>query len=134
MPVVKDIYKLKEINVLYVVPNETPKEISMPLSQRTLKELLHGPLKVISLDNVNNVCALCNANGNFGRMANRVINDSIVYDNFIIARLSGKNNYKSLTKDQISKYTEMFGYDSIKRLNNKIKTRLAIRSILRKKR
>lgn len=134
MPVVKDIYKIKKINVLYVVPNETPKEILMPLSQRTLQELIHGPLKVINLDNINNVCALCNANGHSGRVANRIINDTIVHDNFIIARLSGKNDYKSLTKDQISKYTEMFGYDSIKRLNNKIKTRIAIRSILRKKR
>ena len=49
MPVIKDIESIKRITVLYVAPNELPKELVMPPTARTLKEIINGPIKTIYL-------------------------------------------------------------------------------------
>ncbi len=39
MPVVRNIEKIKKIKVLYVVPNEVPKEVMIPPTSRTFRDL-----------------------------------------------------------------------------------------------
>ena len=131
MPVVKDIEKVKRVKVLYVVPNEVPKEVVIPTISRTIKDLIHGPIKTTYLENTtkSKVCVLSNANGS---VANRIVNDNIIYGNFIIVGTTKEDNYKSLTKNQIDTYTNQFNETSIKELNAKIRVRVLARSILRR--
>lgn len=131
MPVVKNIEKIKKVKVLYVVPNEVPKEVVIPATSRTFKDLIHGPIKTTHLENTakSKVCVLSNANGG---AANRIVNDDIIYGNFIIVGTTKDDDYKSLTKKQIDTYTNQFNETSIKELNAKIRVRVLARSILRR--
>jgi len=131
MPVVKKIEKIKKIKVLYVAPNEVPREVIILATSRTFRDLIHGPIKTTYLGNTtkSKVCVLSNANGG---IANRVINNSIIYGNFIIANETKDNDYKSLTRTQIDTYINQFNETSIKELNAKIRVRVLARSMLRR--
>ncbi len=131
MPVVKDIKKVKRIKVLYVVPNEVPKVVVIPATSRTIKDLIHGPIKTTYLENTSKskVCVLSSINSG---TANRVVNENIIYGNFIITSETKDNDYKSLTKKQIDTYINQFNEISIKELNAKIRVKVLARTILRK--
>ena len=136
MPVVKNIESIKRITVLYVAPNELPKELIMPPTVRTLKEIINGPIKTIYLqtDVRDKPVILCNANKDRSlTTANRYLPPyGIIYGNFIIVRETSNGDYKSLTKEQISTYQSMFNNESISQVNEQIKNLIALRRKIRR--
>ncbi len=136
MPVVRNIETLKRINVLYVISNELPQEVKIPPTQRTIRDLINGPINSICLKagTRNKEVILCNANKtNCLSKANRYVsNYGTIYGNFIIALESKDGEYKSLSKEQISKYQKMFNEKSIEQMNTIIKGRLSFRRSLRR--
>ena len=136
MPVIKDIESIKRITVLYVAPNELPKELVMPPTARTLKEIINGPIKTIYLqtDKRDKPVILCNANKDRSlATANRYLSPyGIIYGNFIIARETSSGDYKSLTKEQISIYQNMFDSESISKLNQQIRNLISLRRKIRR--
>lgn len=140
MPVVKEREQIKRINVLYIRPNETPKEIIVPDTERTIRDLVGSPMKTIYLDNPtkeanNKVILLYNENKNKGLVsANRYLSHhGIIYGNFIIALENKNGYYKSLTKELVTKYSELFGRESIKETEEHVKSRIRASVILREK-
>lgn len=136
MPVVKDIYKLKRITALFVAPNKLPKPIIMPPTERTIKELISGPIKTIKLQNnvKENLVILCNANKDKNLSnANRYIRPyGIIYGNFIIVKKVSSDEYRSLNKEEIDTYSNMFGYKSINLLRKQVNNLVAFRRALRR--
>lgn len=138
MTVVKDVNKIKKVNALFITPNEIPKEIEIPNTSRTYKDLMHGPISKICLeqenDDRNKICLLYNSSDTMRFTANRYLKDyGIIYGNIIIIGETKNGKYKSLTKDQVVKYQDVFGKKSIKQLNDKIRNRVLAYRILRRK-
>lgn len=136
MPVVRDIERIKRVTVLFIAPNRLPQEIVMPPTERTIRELVNGPIKTIYLskDMRDKPIILCNANKDRSlATANRYLSPyGIIYGNFIIARETPSGDYKSLTKEQINAYQDMFGDESISQMNMRIKNLIALRRKIRR--
>ncbi len=135
MTVVKNVKKVKEINVLCVTSDKLPKEIKVPNTPRTYRDFIYGPISSICLEqkNENKVCLLYTTNSNIRFNANRYIDGyGIICGNIIIVGQDRNGNYKSLTKEQVTKYKKIFGEESIKELNTKIRARVLALRILRR--
>lgn len=111
-----------KINALLICPNKIPKliEISNTLSEH--QKLVHGKIEVCYLPTDNEVCIICNENGKFdGSIANRDIGCDIIYGDFLIVGNDLVNgDFKSLTKQQIENYSNMFDKKSITRTKNRL--------------
>lgn len=137
MTVVKNVNKIKKVNALFITPNEIPKEIEIPNTSRTYKDLIHGPISKICLEQENDdrskVSLLYTASDDIRFSANRYLKDyGIICSNIIIIGEAKNGKYKSLTKDQVEKYQDVFGEESIKQLNAKIRARVLARRFLRR--
>lgn len=136
MPVVRNIERIKKATVLFIPPNKSPQEIVMPPTERTIRELVNGPIKKIYLnkDTRDKPIILCNANKDRSlATANRYLSSyGIIYGNFIIARETPSGDYKSLTKEQINTYQDLFGDESISQMNMRIKDMVALRRKIRR--
>ncbi len=138
MSAVRDVEQVKRIKLLYIRPNEIPREIIVPDTQRTIKDLVGNPMKTIYLDSAtkgakDKVILLYNENKDKGLVsANRYLSHyGIIYGNFVIALENKNGYYKSLTNELITKYSELFGSESIKETEKHIKSLIRSRVILR---
>ncbi len=135
MPVIRNLERVKMIDVLFIAPKSLPAEISMPATSRTIKELINGPIKTIYLTTGtrDKVAILCSANKDRSlASANRYLAPyGIIYGSFIILRETSNGDYKSLTKEQINNYQELFNEDSINKVDARIKNLVALRRKIR---
>lgn len=110
------------INVLIVEPNELPYEKEIPNTLEAKQEIVGGYIEVTSLLNDDSVSIICNEEGKIdGLPLNRDIGYDIIAGTFIIAGDDHENGeFTSLTDNQIKKYKEIFGKESIAKTEKKI--------------
>lgn len=111
-----------KINALLICPNKIPKLIEIYNTLSEHQKLVHGKIEVCYLPTDNEACIICNENGKFdGYVANRDIGCDIIYGDFLIVGNDLVNgDFKSLTKQQIEKYSNMFDKKSITRTKNRL--------------
>ena len=119
------------INVLIVEPNKLPyeKEIKNTLEEK--QKIVGGFIETTSLLDDDEVVIICNEEGKILNLPlNRDIGHDIIAGTFIVAGDDYENgDFKSLTKEQVEKYKERFGTNSIKETENKITAILLKNSI-----
>lgn len=137
MPVVRNLEKVNRIKILYIPPKSLPKEIVIPSTLRTIKELINGPIKTIYLTTgirAKEVILFSQNNEKNLSVANRYIPKyGTIYGSFIIAVESKNGEYKSLNNEQVVRYQDMFNEESIKKMETIIKRTVAFRRALRRK-
>lgn len=137
MPVIiKDIKHPNMIDILYVMPGKLPVKLTIPNTLRSRRDLLNanGLVNVIKLDKSEKDKACLLVSEKSSAPANRFLNNEhgIIYGNFIILNRNKNGEYKSLSKEQIIKYQNMFGIESVELLKSKISSLLYLRRKLRK--
>jgi len=124
----KNRYERKEnemqrtIDVLYVEPNKLPVKMSIKNTLAEKQKLVNGNIEYAYIPNCDDVALICNEEGKvLGLPLNRDIDYDIIAGNFIIVADNPElGEDRSLTEEQIEKYTELFGKKSIENTNKKI--------------
>ena len=124
---------MKELKILFVTPNELAKEVKIPNTFKAMQDLVKGPIKLFHFPN-SNVCLACNENMLLTRkIPNRFIEKlGMVYGDFIILRVTKYGEFKSLTKEQLKQYQELFGESSINRAKSRLQARKLAFMLLRR--
>lgn len=134
--IIKDIKHPNMIDILYVTPEKIPVKLTIPNTPRSRRELLNanGLINDIKLDKSEKDKVYLLVGENKTAPANRFLSNEhgIIYGNFILLNRNKNGEYKSLSKEQIIKYQDMFGTESIELLKRKISSRLYLRRKLRK--
>ena len=114
-----------KINALLIKPYHLPKVIEVSNTLSEYQKLVHGKIEVCYLPTDNEVCLICNEEGKFdGSYVNRDIGCDIIYGDFLIVGDDLENgDFKSLTKNQIEKYSKRFDEESITRTRNRLTAR-----------
>lgn len=112
----------RDLNLLLVKPNELPKKIIIKNTLKEKQKLVDGLIEYVYLPNCNDVVLICNEEGKLlGLPPNRDIGYDIVCGDFLIV---GDNpelgEDRSLTEEQITKYSKMFDELSIEKTNQRI--------------
>lgn len=111
----------RNIKVLVVEPNKLPYEKTIKNCLQSKQELVGGYIEYTYLDDDYNVCIICNEEGKIdGLPPNRDIGNDIVFGTFVIVGDDDTGEDRSLTDDQIEKYKNRFGKESIYETNRKI--------------
>ena len=110
------------INVLIVEPFELPYEKEIPNTLEAKQKIVGGHIECTCLLDDDSVSIICNEEGKIrGLPLNRDIGHDIIAGTFIIAGDDYENGeFISLTNEQIEKYKERFGKESIAKTENKI--------------
>lgn len=110
------------INVLIVEPFELPYEKEIPNTLEAKQKIVGGHIECTCLLDDDSVSIICNEEGKIrGLPLNRDIGHDIIAGTFIIAGDDYENGeFISLTDEQICKYKEKFGKESIAKTENKI--------------
>jgi hypothetical protein len=126
---------INKISILLVCPNEIPKVMKIQNTLEAKQKLVDGLIEVCYLPEDNEVCLICNEEGKLNNsLPNRNIGYDFIYGNFLIVGDDYANaDFKSLTNEQIKKYKEMFGEESIRKTNNRINARKLAYAIVHKK-
>lgn len=111
----------RNIKVLVVEPNKLPYEKTIKNCLQIKQELVGGYIEYTYLEDDYNVCIICNKEGKIdGLPPNRDIGHDIVFGTFIIVGDADTGDDRSLTDDQIEKYKNRFGKESIYETNIKL--------------
>lgn len=123
----------EKIDCLLIKPNELPKRITIDNTLEAKQQLVGGLIEVSYLLNDNEVCIICNEEGKIMNLPlNRLIGPDIIAGPFLIVGDDYENgDFKSLTEEQITKYTKMFGNESIRYTEKEI-TRLIIENLAKR--
>lgn len=126
---------VEKIEVLYIRPNQIPKEITIFNTLGNKQKLVKGKIEVSYLANDEEVCLICNEEGKInGSLPNRDIGHDIIYGDFLIVGDDYINgDFISLTKEQLKKYKTMFDEKSIIKTQSKVNARELVRKIIIKK-
>ena len=118
---------------LLVKPYELPEEIEIENTLEAKQQLVGGLIEVSYLLNDDEVCIICNEEGKIMNLPlNRLIGPDIIAGPFLIVGDDYENgDFKSLTEEQITKYTKMFGNESIRYTEKEI-TRLIIENLAKR--
>lgn len=110
------------LNVLLVEPNKLPKKIKIKNTLEEKQKLVGGYIEYTYLNNCDDIAIICNEEGKIlGLPYNRDIGHDIIVGNFIIVGDDANiGEDMSLTDEQITKYTNLFGKKSIQETENKI--------------
>ena len=110
------------INVLIVEPFELPYEKEIPNTLEAKQKIVGGHIECTCLLDDDSVSIICNEEGKIrGLPLNRDIGHDIIAGTFIIVGDDYENGeFISLTDEQICKYKEKFGKESIAETENKI--------------
>ncbi len=113
---------MDKIKGLLVKPYELPEEIEFENTLEAKQHLVGGYIEYVYPENDTSVVFVCNEEGKInGMKLNRFIGYDIIAGPFLILGDDYENgDFKSLTSNQIKKYTELFGKESIKETEKKI--------------
>ena len=112
----------RDLNLLLVKPNELPKKIIIKNTLKEKQKLVDGLIEYVYLPNCNDVVLICNEEGKLlGLPPNRDIGYDIVCGDFLIVGDDPElGEDRSLTEEQITKYSKMFDELSIEKTNQRI--------------
>ena len=112
----------RDLNLLLVKPNELPKKITIKNTLKEKQKLVDGLIEYVYLPNCNDVVLICNEEGKLlGLPPNRDIGYDIVCGDFLIVGDDPElGEDRSLTDEQITKYSKMFDELSIEKTNERI--------------
>ena len=112
----------RDLNLLLVKPNELPKKITIKNTPKEKQKLVDGLIEYVYLPNCNDVVLICNEEGKLlGLPPNRDIGYDIVCGDFLIVGDDPElGEDRSLTEEQITKYSKMFDELSIEKTNQRI--------------
>ena len=112
----------RDLNLLLVKPNELPKKITIKNTLKEKQKLVDGLIEYVCLPNCNDVVLICNEEGKLlGLPPNRDIGYDIVCGDFLIVGDDPElGEDRSLTEEQITKYSKMFDELSIEKTNQRI--------------
>jgi len=116
------IYIQRKLNVLLVEPNKLPKKITINNTLEEKQKLVGGNIEYAYIQDKNDVVLICNEEGKIlGLPFNRDIGWDIIAGTFLVVGDDPNiGEDRSLTEEQIKKYTDYFDKESIKRTNEKI--------------
>lgn len=112
----------RSIKVLVVEPNKLPYEKTIPNRLRDKQAIVDGYIEYVRLLEDEDVVLICNEEGKInGSQFNRYIGYDIIFGAFmIVGENANDGEDRSLSDEQIEKYKERFGYDSILETNNEV--------------
>ena len=110
----------KNIKVLVVEPNKLPYEKVIKNNLEEKQKIVDGLIEYVSLDN--NSLLVCNEEGKIlGMEPNRIVGGDIIAGTFFIVRDSlGTGEDVSLNENQIERFKNQFGKDSMFEMNLKL--------------
>lgn len=109
------------IKCLLVKPYELPEEIEIDNTLESFQKMVGGYIEHVYLPEDTSVILICNEEGKINRLKlNREIGYDIIAGDFLIVGDCNKEDYQSLTDEQILKYKIRFDENSIVRTENKI--------------
>ena len=112
----------RKLDVLYVEPNKLPVKKTINNTLKDKQKLVNGNIEYTYLQDCDDIAIVCNEEGKIlGLPFNRDIGHDIIAGNFFIV---GDNQElgedRSLTQEQIDKYSKYFNKASIEKTNKKI--------------
>lgn len=117
-----------KIKALVVEPYKEPYEVLLDNSLKSKQKIVGGLIEYCYLLDDDSVALICNDEGKIlGLPFNREIGYDVICGNFIIIGDDGSGMDLSLTDEQITKYKERFGKESIR------KTERVIENLFNKK-
>ena len=112
----------RNLNVLYVEPNKLPEKRTIKNTLEDKQKLVNGLIEYTYLSDSNDVAIICNEEGKIlGLPPNRDIGHDVICGNFFIVGDDPElGEDRSLTEEQIDKYSKYFGKESIEKTKEKI--------------
>lgn len=105
-----------KIRALIVEPDKEPYEVDLENGLKSRQKIVGGLIEYCYLLDDDDVALICNEEGKIiGLPFNREIGHDVICGNFIIVGDDGSGENLSLTDEQINKYKERFGKDSIRK-------------------
>ena len=103
-----------KIRTLIVEPDKEPYEVNLENGLKPRQKIVGGLIEYCYLLDDDSIAIICNDEGKIlGLPSNREIGYDVICGNFIIVGDNGSGEDLSLTDEQINKYKERFGKDSI---------------------
>lgn len=117
----------RNIDVLYIEPNKLPVKKTIKNTLEEKQKLVGGYIEYTYLEDCDDVAVVCNEEGKiYGLPPNRDIGHDIIVGNFFIVGDDPElGEDRSLTEEQISKYTKYFGKESIEKTTKRYNQILA---------
>lgn len=111
----------RNLDVLYVEPNKLPVKMTIKNTLEEKQKLVGGLIEYTYIDNCDDVAIVCNEEGKLlGLPLNRDVGHDIICGNFFIVGDDPEfGEDRSLTEEQIDKYSKIFGKKSIEKTNQK---------------
>lgn len=112
----------RNLKCLYVKENSLPEEIMIPNTLSAKQEKIGGLIEYTYLPDNDEVVIICNEEGKINGMSpNRDTGYDIIFGPFlIVGETSEDGEDRSLSDEQIRKYKEYFGKESIEKTEAKI--------------
>lgn len=112
----------RNLKCLYVKENSLPEEIMIPNTLSAKQEKIGGLIEYTYLPDDDEVVIICNEEGKINGMSpNRDTGYDIIFGPFlIVGETSEDGEDRSLSDEQIRKYKEYFGKESIEKTEAKI--------------
>lgn len=107
----------RTIDVLYIEPNKLPVKKTIKNTLEEKQKLVGGQIEYAYLSECDDVAIVCNEEGKIlGLPLNRDIGHDIIAGNFFLVGDDYEvGEDRSLTEEQITKYTKYFGKESIEK-------------------
>lgn len=123
----------KEVRCLLVSPNEEPVELYISEDVDVFNYISSPVIRMKKLVN-DDVFILYNEHKGCQEQANRIVDNSIIYKDFILINYNEKlDKFVSLSDNEMKKYHDFFDIKSINKLNDRIiADRVALRQYLRR--
>lgn len=111
----------RKLKCLYVKENCLPEEVEIPNNLKSKQDKVDGLIEYVRLLEDDDIVLICNEEGkNNGMGPNRDVGYDIIYGPFlIVGECADDGEDRSLTEEQISRYKEYFGKDSIEKTKAK---------------
>ena len=124
---------MKDIRCLLVSPNEEPVELHISEDVDVFNYITSPVIRMKKLIN-EEVFILYNEHKGCQEQANRIVDNSIIYKDFILINYDEKKDkFVSLSDKELKKYHDFFNIKSINKLNDRIiADRAAFRQYLRR--
>ena len=112
---------MSRIKGLLVKPYELPEEIEIENTLEAKQHLVGGYIECLYPEDDTSVVFICNEEGKiYGLPPNRDIGHDIIVGNFFLVGDDAEiGEDRSLTEEQIAKYTKYFGKESIEKTTKK---------------
>ena len=107
----------RNIDVLYIEPNKLPVKKTIKNTLESKQKLVGGLIEYTYVKDCDDIAIICNEEGKIlGLPLNRYTGYDIIAGNFFIVGDDPKlGEDRSLTEEQINKYTKYFGKESIEK-------------------